>query len=348
MKVLGIDTASPIASVAIVEDERVLVELRSTTTGHRADLLVLVDAACQQANVKPLELDAIAIGAGPGSFTGLRIGMATAKGIAFAAKRPLWAVSSLAALAHAATRGSIERSEAVRVDVEECVTRSEAARVDVDIRDEAAPVDVDGGTRDEAAPVDVDGGTRDEAARVDVEGVTRDEAGPSHPGRAAHVARYARSEAVRVDVEGGVTRDEAAPSHRERAAVTHADAPATAVVASDTLVIAVLDAKRGEVYAGAYRNGVLVGRERAVSPEELVDSIADSEHVHFYGAASYPELAARLDATWGQTPSAASVALLALAGARVDVLLHGAPSYIRPSEAEIKYPDGVPGALRKR
>ena len=48
----------------------------------------------------PRDISAVAIGAGPGSFTGLRIGMATAKGIAFAAACPLWAVSSLAALAH--------------------------------------------------------------------------------------------------------------------------------------------------------------------------------------------------------------------------------------------------------
>jgi hypothetical protein len=40
--------------------------------------------------------------------------------------------------------------------------------------------------------------------------------------------------------------------------------------------------------------------------------------------------------------------LLALEGARTDVLVGGAPTYIRPSEAEVKYPDGVPGALKKR
>ena len=49
-----------------------------------------------------------------------------------------------------------------------------------------------------------------------------------------------------------------------------------------------------------------------------------------------------------RTPSGLAVAQLALSGARVDVLASGVPSYIRPSEAEVKYPDGVPGALRKR
>ncbi len=48
------------------------------------------------------------------------------------------------------------------------------------------------------------------------------------------------------------------------------------------------------------------------------------------------------------TPTGAAVALLALEGARVDVLVSGTPTYIRPSEAEVKYPDGVPGALKKR
>jgi hypothetical protein len=49
-----------------------------------------------------------------------------------------------------------------------------------------------------------------------------------------------------------------------------------------------------------------------------------------------------------RTPSGRAVARLALAGARVDITLGGAPTYIRPSEAEVKYPDGVPGALRRR
>src|SRR6185503_2284284 len=74
------------------------------TAGRGADLLVAIDRLCREAGVAPGELDAIAVGAGPGSFTGLRIGMATAKGIAFAANRPLWAVSSLAALADDAQR----------------------------------------------------------------------------------------------------------------------------------------------------------------------------------------------------------------------------------------------------
>ena len=99
MKLLGIDTATATAGIAIVDqDGRVLAEARHATAGRGADLLVAIDQVCRDAAIAPADLAAIAIGAGPGSFTGLRIGMATAKGIAFAAGRPLWAVSSLAAL----------------------------------------------------------------------------------------------------------------------------------------------------------------------------------------------------------------------------------------------------------
>jgi tRNA threonylcarbamoyladenosine biosynthesis protein TsaB len=89
MKLLGIDTATATAGIAIVDqDGRVLAEARHATAGRGADLLVAIDQVCRDAAVAPAELHAVAIGAGPGSFTGLRIGMATAKGIAFAAHSP--------------------------------------------------------------------------------------------------------------------------------------------------------------------------------------------------------------------------------------------------------------------
>jgi tRNA threonylcarbamoyladenosine biosynthesis protein TsaB len=206
--VLGIDSATPSASVAVVIDGRVADERVSDAHGHRADLLVIIDAACKAAGVTPLELDAVAIGAGPGSFTGLRIGMATAKGIAFAAGKPLWAVSSLAALAS---------------------------------------------------------------------------------------------------------------------------------MANADRVCAVLDARRGEVYAGVYQGGILDGAERVMPPTELPSMAA--------GATTIGDID---DLDLRATPSGSAVAKLALEGTRVDVLALGVPTYIRASEAEIRYPDGVPGALRKR
>ncbi|MEJ7599104.1 MAG: tRNA (adenosine(37)-N6)-threonylcarbamoyltransferase complex dimerization subunit type 1 TsaB [Kofleriaceae bacterium] len=99
MKLLGLDTATMTAGIAILDGDRVLVDARHDASGRSADLLVAIDAAFARAGFAPTELDAISIGAGPGSFTGLRIGMATAKGIAFATGRPLWMVSTLAALA---------------------------------------------------------------------------------------------------------------------------------------------------------------------------------------------------------------------------------------------------------
>jgi tRNA threonylcarbamoyladenosine biosynthesis protein TsaB len=218
MITLGIDTSTRIASVTIVADGRVLAETR----GERAhELLVLIDAACTAANITAHDLQAVAIGAGPGSFTGLRIGMATAKGIAFAAACPLWAVSSLGALAF---------------------------------------------------------------EELEPEGV----------------------------------------------------------------VVAVLDARKGELYAGAYRRDgdrtVLVGEERVVSPAALAAFVPPGARIVGDAVA---ELAGH-SVAFPRTPSGAAVARLALEGERVDVLVSGAPSYIRPSEAEVKYPDGVPGALKRR
>ncbi len=220
MRVLGLDTSTLKASIAIVEDDQILAQsIHDTSERRSADLLVGIDALCVKAGIAPIALDAIAVGAGPGSFTGLRIGMATAKGIAFAAQKPLWAVSSLAALAFDAKQ------------------------------------------------------------------------------------------------------------------------PA---------VCAVLDARRGELYAGCYRDHILVGEERLLPPAELTAWASQ-----LLGEAPYigdalvtvPELAPRWQTA---TPSGSAVALLALSGPRADVLTTGAPMYIRASEAEIRYPDGVPGALRKR
>jgi tRNA threonylcarbamoyladenosine biosynthesis protein TsaB len=221
MIVLGIDTATQVASVAIVRDGRVLAETSGDARGRGSDLLVLIDTVCTGAAIGARDLDAVAIGAGPGSFTGLRIGMATAKGIAFAVKCPLWAVSSLAALAH-----------------------------------------------------------------------------------------------------------------HELLAEPHAT------------VMAVLDARRNEVYAGAYRRDgdrtVAIGDERVIAPAAL--ELPAGARI----AGDFVEARDGHPVTFPVTPRGAAVALLALEGARADVLVTGAPTYIRPSEAEVKYPDGVPGALRKR
>jgi tRNA threonylcarbamoyladenosine biosynthesis protein TsaB len=213
VKLLGLDTATTTASIALLDDDRLLAATTRNTHRRTSDVLVAIDEVCRTAGVAPRELGAVAIGAGPGSFTGLRIGMATAKGIAFAAHVPVWAVSSLAALAFAAP--------------------------------------------------------------------------------------------------------------------------------ADGTIVAILDARKGEIFAGTFRKtGAVIeslDAERVLAPSALVVPP---------GALTIGDVPA-LCAHAG-TPTGESVARLALAGARVDVLVGGAPTYIRASEAEIRYPDGVPGALRKR
>jgi tRNA threonylcarbamoyladenosine biosynthesis protein TsaB len=102
-KILAVDTASKGCSVGIFEKDDILSELCvNTNVTHSKHLMSMIDAGLKLANTKIEEIDAIATTIGPGSFTGLRIGISTVKGLAFAADKPLIGISSLEALAIAA------------------------------------------------------------------------------------------------------------------------------------------------------------------------------------------------------------------------------------------------------
>lgn len=234
--VLALDTSTQVASVAIL-GPTCEADAEGKAASRSDDLVMLIDRVLTDAGVAFAEVAGIAVGAGPGSFTGLRIGMATAKGLCFAAQKPLWSVSSLAALA------------------------------------------------------------LDAADATDL---------------------------------------------------------------GSALVVPVFDARRGEVCAGFFRvTGDRVdslGEERIVAPAELAVAVAEvrrrerdidrvllvgdalASHRDALGAAGDPLAGARV------TPSARSVARLALAGPRTDVLRTGTPVYIRPSAAEVAFPDGNPGS----
>lgn len=103
MSLLALDTSTFTASVALLAGDRRILRDRGPDQGaHSGDLLDLIGEVMREGGVALADLSGIAVGAGPGSFTGLRIAMATAKGLAFSLGKPLWAVSSLAALAQAA------------------------------------------------------------------------------------------------------------------------------------------------------------------------------------------------------------------------------------------------------
>jgi tRNA threonylcarbamoyladenosine biosynthesis protein TsaB len=237
-RILALETSTMTASVAVLGGAHEIA-FDYPVSAHSDDLLALLDRALTGAGIALADLTAIAVGAGPGSFTGLRIGMATAKGLCFASGIPLWAVSSLAALAL-------------------------------------------------------------DAALV---------AGPR---------------------------------------------------AAGALLVPVLDARRGEVFAGFYRaegaRVIAVAEERVIPVVDLAAQVGQVRERTNFGAAlmAGDALSVHRDpiAAAGQalqgvraTPSAHSIAQLALAGQREDVLRAGTPVYIRPSEAEVAFPAGNPGGL---
>ena len=101
--ILCIETGTDVCSVGIAKDGELL-SLRESDEGrdHARKVGVFVDELLRETGIVPDDLDAVAVGKGPGSYTGLRIGVSFAKGLAYGLRKPLVAVGSLDALAEVA------------------------------------------------------------------------------------------------------------------------------------------------------------------------------------------------------------------------------------------------------
>lgn len=101
MKILAIDSSSIVATVALIEDDTILTEYSvNHKKTHSQTLLPMIDEIMRMSEQDVNSLDAIAVSGGPGSFTGLRIGSAVAKGLGFVIDKPLIHIPTLDGLAY--------------------------------------------------------------------------------------------------------------------------------------------------------------------------------------------------------------------------------------------------------
>jgi len=99
VRVLAIETSTDACSVALTDGVVQREDHRIVPRGHNREVLAMIDGLCAALDIVPRSLDAVAVGAGPGSFTGLRIGASVAQGIALASGCRVLGVSSLEVLA---------------------------------------------------------------------------------------------------------------------------------------------------------------------------------------------------------------------------------------------------------
>lgn len=101
MKILALDTSGPNCSVSIIDDNKIIADFTiNNGTTHSQNLVPMVDQALKFANIELADIDVFACSIGPGSFTGLRIGIATIKGFAQSLDKPVLSVPTLLALAY--------------------------------------------------------------------------------------------------------------------------------------------------------------------------------------------------------------------------------------------------------
>jgi len=100
LRILAFESSAKAASVALLEEEILLGEyFQNNGKTHSATLMPMAEQLLRDCNLKAGDLDLIAVGKGPGSFTGVRIGVSAAKGLAWAAEKPVLGVSTLEAMA---------------------------------------------------------------------------------------------------------------------------------------------------------------------------------------------------------------------------------------------------------
>ena len=114
MLLLALDTATARTAVALLEKDQLVAELSEPSHSHSGSLLPLIGRLLQEQGRERASLGAIAVGIGPGSFTGVRVGLATAKTLSFALEIPLVGVSTLRAMAENGKGLGVERITVVQ------------------------------------------------------------------------------------------------------------------------------------------------------------------------------------------------------------------------------------------
>ena len=114
MKILALETSAKAVSAAVSENGRILAAgYQDTGLTHSRTLMPIVEHILKNTDLKLSDMDAIAVAVGPGSFTGIRIGVSAAKGLAFSVDKPAVGVSTLAGR-YGPERGLFRRADRLR------------------------------------------------------------------------------------------------------------------------------------------------------------------------------------------------------------------------------------------